>query len=468
MKAMSKFGLEDIICAPATIPGTGAIALIRVSGKGCLECADRIISLKRGNLSQAAGYSLHYGVIREEGEILDEVLVSVFRAPLSYTGEDSVEISCHASEYITSQILQLFCEQGARLAGPGEFTQRAYLNGKMDLSQAEAVADVIASDSRAALRVAQRQLRGDYSNAFRALRDELVKLSALLELELDFSEEEVEFADRTHLTALTEGAIKKMSSLKESFKVGGSLKRGIPVAIVGAPNAGKSTLLNALLGQERAIVSDIPGTTRDTIEETIVIKGVKYRFIDTAGIRDTKEKIESLGIERSLSKAHEAAIVICLLDSTSPTDNEAVLGQLMPILNLSEQKLLVVENKTDLSGSASVDPGTVAVGKAIRISALKKEGLDDLLDAIDECGLAKKAENEIIMTSERHYRAICDALESMQALLAALRSGISSELVAEDLRAAIRDVNSIFASTADSITPDEVLGEVFGKFCIGK
>jgi tRNA modification GTPase len=464
---MANVDFEDIICAPATVPGTGAIALIRVSGKGSLECADRVISLMCGTLSQAKGYSLHYGVVRDGEDTLDEVLVSVFRAPLSYTGEDSVEISCHASEYITSEILHRLCEQGARLAGPGEFTRRAYLHGKMDLSQAEAVADVIAADSRTALRVAQRQLRGDYSKAFRELRDELVTLSSLLELELDFSEEEVEFANRDRLRTLAEGAIRKMTSLKESYRVGGSLKRGIPVAIVGAPNAGKSTLLNALLGQERAIVSDIPGTTRDTIEETIVIKGVKYRFIDTAGIRDTKEKIESLGIERSLTKARKAAIVICLLDTTSPTESEAVLGQLMPILNLSEQKLLVVENKTDLTGTEPV-MGDGCPDRLIRISALKKDGLDDLLAAIDGCGLAKKAESEVIMTSERHYRAICDALESMQALLAALRSGISVELVAEDLRAAIRAVNSIFASISDSITPDEVLGEVFGQFCIGK
>lgn len=489
MRVMSNVDFEDIICAPATVPGTGAIALIRVSGKGSLECADRVISLRHGTLSQAKGYSLHYGTVSDGEDILDEVLVSVFRAPLSYTGEDSVEISCHASEYITSEILHRLCEQGARLAGPGEFTRRAYLHGKMDLSQAEAVADVIAADSRTALRVAQRQLRGDYSKTFRELRDELVTLSSLLELELDFSEEEVEFANRDRLRTLAEGAIRKMTSLKESYRVGGSLKRGIPVAIIGAPNAGKSTLLNALLGQERAIVSDIPGTTRDTIEETIVIKGVKYRFIDTAGIRDTKEKIESLGIERSLTKAREAAIVICLLDTTSPTESEAVLSRLMPILNLSEQKLLVVENKTDMADSANVGSGTAAgtgnaagdkctmsetdkmtgvTCKAIWISALKKDGLDDLLAAIDGCGLAKKAESEVIMTSERHYRAICEALESMQALLAALRNGISEELVAEDLRAAIRAVNSIFASISDSITPDEVLGEVFGRFCIGK
>ncbi len=469
---------KDIICAPATTPGTGAISIIRVSGEGCLELADGVIGIKRGKVSEAKGYSLHYGIIRQEDgeEILDEVMVSVFRAPHSYTGEDSVEICCHASEYIVSQIIQRLCSlDGVRMALPGEFTQRAYLNGKMDLSQAEAVADVIAADSKAALRVAQNHLRGDYSKAFRAVRDELVKLATLLELELDFSEEEVEFADREHLKKTALAAIERMRTLKESYKVGGALKRGIPVAIVGAPNAGKSTLLNALLGEDRAIVSDIPGTTRDTIEENIVIGGVKYRFIDTAGIRETSEKIESLGIERSLSKAREASIIICLLDASRFDESREILQKLRSDLNPDEQRVLTVVNKCDLLESGEdfykklqAPASDDCVEDIICISALSSEGLDTLKEAIERYSPAKSAAQAITITSERHYRAISSALESMEALVRALDDGISAELVAEDLRGAISDVNSIFASTEDAITSDEVLGEVFGKFCIGK
>ncbi len=446
--------------------------------------ADRIIGIKGGKVSGAKGYSLHYGLIsQEDGEVLDEVIVSVFRAPHSYTGEDSLEISCHASEYVVSQIIGKFCrEKGVRMALPGEFTQRAYLNGKMDLSQAEAVADVIAADSKAALRVAQNHLRGDYSKAFRAVRDELVRLASLLELELDFSEEEVEFADREHLKSTALAAVERLRTLKESYKVGGALKRGIPVAIVGAPNAGKSTLLNALLGEDRAIVSDVPGTTRDTIEESLVIGGVKYRFIDTAGIRKTTERVESMGIERSLAKVREASIVICLSDASKPSESREILCRLKEELSPEEQSLLVVENKCDLTEGAMEFSGEKAgvvndnVGKknagasgdVVRISALKGEGLDALKKAIEGCSPAKSTAQAVVVTSERHYRAICSALESMEALLDSLNSGISGELVAEDLREAITDINSIFASTADAITPDEVLGEVFGSFCIGK
>ena len=270
---------NDIICAPATVPGTGAISVIRVSGKGSLELADKVISLRKGSIAQSKGYTLHFGsIFASDGSLLDEVIVSVFRAPNSYTGEDGVEISCHSSKYIVSETIGLLCEKGCRMAGPGEFTQRAYLNGKMDLAQAEAVADVIAADSKAALRVAQSQLRGEYSAAFKELRDALVRLSALVELELDFSEEEVEFASREMIIGLAESAIAKMSRLRDSYRVGNALKNGVPVAIVGAPNVGKSTLLNALLGEDRAITSDIPGTTRDTVEESIVIEGVRYRL----------------------------------------------------------------------------------------------------------------------------------------------------------------------------------------------
>lgn len=458
---------NDIICAPATVPGTGAISVIRVSGKGSLELADKIISLRKGSIAQSKGYTLHFGsIFASDGSLLDEVIVSVFRAPNSYTGEDGVEISCHSSKYIVSETIGLLCEKGCRMAGPGEFTQRAYLNGRMDLAQAEAVADVIAADSKAALRVAQSQLRGEYSAAFKELRDALVRLSALVELELDFSEEEVEFASREMIIGLAESAIAKMSRLRDSYRVGNALKNGVPVAIVGAPNVGKSTLLNALLGEDRAITSDIPGTTRDTVEESIVIEGVRYRFIDTAGIRETEQMIERLGIERSLAKIRDAAIVICLLDATKKDESEKMLSKVESLIDSENQKIIVVANKSDLNGHVKEELSGLSEG-AISISALRKEGLRELEKAIVKCGFADTDEH-VIVTSARHYNALSSAVESLRAVVRAVREGISEELLAEDLRAAICDINSIFASTSDSITPDEVLGEVFGKFCIGK
>ena len=455
---------NDIICAPATVPGTGAISVIRVSGKGSLELADKVISLRKGSIAQSKGYTLHFGsIFALDGSLLDEVIVSVFRAPNSYTGEDGVEISCHSSKYIVSETIGLLCEKGCRMAGPGEFTQRAYLNGKMDLAQAEAVADVIAADSKAALRVAQSQLRGEYSAAFKELRDALVRLSALVELELDFSEEEVEFASREMIIGLAESAIARMSRLRDSYRVGNALKNGVPVAIVGAPNVGKSTLLNALLGEDRAITSDIPGTTRDTVEESIVIEGVRYRFIDTAGIRETEQVIERLGIERSMAKIRDAAIVICLLDATKKDESEKMLSKVESLIDAENQKIIVVANKSDLLP----DSGKENEGRVISISALRKEGLQELENAIVKCGFADTDER-VIVTSARHYNALSSAVESLRAVVRAVREGISEELLAEDLRAAIRDINSIFASTSDAITPDEVLGEVFGKFCVGK
>lgn len=455
---------NDIICAPATVPGTGAISVIRVSGKGSLELADKVISLRKGSIAQSKGYTLHFGsIFASDGSLLDEVIVSVFRAPNSYTGEDGVEISCHSSKYIVSETIGLLCEKGCRMAGPGEFTQRAYLNGKMDLAQAEAVADVIAADSKAALRVAQSQLRGEYSAAFKELRDALVRLSALVELELDFSEEEVEFASREMIIGLAESAIARMSRLRDSYRVGNALKNGVPVAIVGAPNVGKSTLLNALLGEDRAITSDIPGTTRDTVEESVIIEGVRYRFIDTAGIRETEQVIERLGIERSLAKIRDASIVICLLDATKKEESEEMLSNVESLIDAEHQKIIVVANKSDLLP----DSGKVNEGRVISISALRKEGLMELEKAIVKCGFGDTDER-VIVTSARHYNALNSAVESLRAVVRAVRDGISEELLAEDLRAAIRDINSIFASTSDAITPDEVLGEVFGKFCIGK
>lgn len=451
---------NDIIYAPATVAGTGAISIIRISGDGCLELSDRLIHLKKGLLSQAEGYSLHFGSIYSGEELLDEVLVSIFRAPRSYTGEDSVEISCHSSAYIVSEILHLLSELGGRLASPGEFTQRAFLNGKMDLAQAEAVAELIAADSKAAHRVASKQLKGEYSQTFRELRDKLQELAALLELELDFSEEEVEFADRGKLKELAYNEIERLKRLCGSFRLGNALKNGVPVAIVGAPNVGKSTLLNALLGQERAIVSETAGTTRDTVEESIVIEGVRYRFIDTAGLRQTEEVVEKMGIERSLEAVSAAQIVIALLEDGASEENDSIRREILSRVDLEVQKIIWVYNKSDLNRNTE--------SKGLRISALEKENLEGLLQAIKDCALASEVENDTIVCSERHYAALKQALESMERLYRSLDLQISEDLLAQDLREAIASLNSIFASVSERITSDSVLGEVFGRFCIGK
>ena len=471
---------NSIICAPATIPGSGAISIIKVSGRGCLELADNIIRLKKGKLAQANGYTIHFGSIYEkDGSLLDDVLVSVFRAPRSYTGEDSLEISTHASEYIVSTTLELLINAGCTMAGPGEFTKRAFLNGKMDLAQAEAVADVIAADSKAANSVAQSHLRGEYTLAFKKLRDELLQLSALVELELDFSEEDVEFADRKHLKELAYSAVQRMGRLRDSYRVGNVLKNGVPIAIVGAPNVGKSTLLNALIGENRAIVSDIAGTTRDTIEESIVLGGVRYRFIDTAGLRETDEMVERLGIERSLEKIKGSSIVICLIDASDFTQSEKIVKEVTSLID--NQKLIVVLNKCDLEGAMDCNihydmkEKTQGLSRKlgeihydVKISALKRIGIEELRKEIDSCGFGKETESQTIVTSARHYEALNVAIAELERVLAALDLGISNELLAEDLRAAITAINSIFASTSEVITTNDVLGEVFGKFCVGK
>lgn len=382
---------DDTITAPATTPGTGAVSIIRLSGCNALTIADKVVKLRKGTISASAGYSLHFGkVFTEDGGLLDEVIVSVFRNPQSYTGEDSVEISCHASSYIVTEILRLLCAAGARLAEAGEFTKRAYVNGKMDLSQAESVADLIASEDKASHRVAMSQMRGGYSEKLDEIREQLLEMTALLELELDFSEEDVEFADRSKLISLVSNAIEHVTSLADSFRRGNAIKNGVPVAIAGDANTGKSTLLNALLGEERAIVSDIAGTTRDTIEETLNIDGIKFRFIDTAGIRETDEVIESIGIGRAYKKISEAEIVLAMIDANDDFPKmKASLERILPRLDLKAQKLFVLLNKCDMMPDGGecgvVDGGSVKTGGGAGCG-----GADEIAGRETGCGVADR------------------------------------------------------------------------------
>ena len=520
---------SDTICAPATPAGAGAITVIRVSGPSALDIADKVVSFRRGSAASSKGYSLKFGSILDAaGEVVDEVLVSVFKAPASYTGEDGVEISCHASSFIVSQLLSLLCAAGCRMALPGEFTQRAFVNGKMDLSQAEAVADVIASRSAAAHRVAMNQMRGGYSDELRGLRDRLVELSALLELELDFSEEEVEFADREKLRELADRACVHCRRLADSFKLGNAVKNGVPVAIVGAPNSGKSTLLNALIGDDRAIVSPIAGTTRDTVEETCVLGGVLLRFVDTAGIRASEDLVEKLGIERTFKEMSRASVVLGVVDGTlQPFEQRAAAREIAArVYGVSEvsgvsgaggsskaacasggvsdagipsgcgQRLIIVRSKADVvcaaplpsrdalaecrlgvsEGIASVVSGGQGVigarvaGAAkcevpiINISAANGLGMDELRDAI-VTAVDLPSSGETLVTNARHAAALSEAAGSLSHVLDGLRLGIPGDLLAEDLRAAIASLSGILG---EQISADEILGEIFGKFCIGK
>ncbi len=495
-----RYDTDSTICAAATPIGEGAISIIRVSGPKALEAVDSLVKFKHGTAAGTKGYELKYGEI----EGLDEVIVSLFRAPNSYTGEDSAEISCHASAYIASEILHRLCDFGCRLAQGGEFTKRAFMNGKMDLSQAEAVADIIAADSKLSHDFALSQLKGSYSNEFKALRAELVKLCSLLELELDFSEEEVNFADREQLAQLLDSCINKVSSLKNSFKLGNAVKRGVPVSIVGAPNSGKSTLLNALVGDERAIVSDIPGTTRDTIEETIVIDGVRYRFIDTAGLRESDDVVEKIGIGRSLSSLRSSLIVLALLDAQEDVSSLHEILQQIKAETTENQGIITVINKCELVSSERIeelremicglasndehasDPTAdaavcdasmakkctssevneaICAGNIVEISALNGDGLDALKDKINEGRKSLLGDgNGAVVTSERHYEALSNALRELQLARESLQQGLSGELLAEDLRSASDSLSSILGE----ITTNELLGEIFSKFCIGK
>ena len=481
---------EDTICAPATVPGTGAISVIRVSGPEALTVADKLITCRKGTISEAPGYTMKFGNIYDStGVLLDEVLVSVFRAPHSYTGENSVEISCHASSYIVSSVMDLLYAAGARAAEPGEFTQRAFLNGKMDLAQAEAVADVIASQNAAAHRIAFKQMKGGFSNELKDMRSELLEIVSLMELELDFSEEEVEFADRSKLDNLLERVIDHTSRLVDSFKLGNAIKNGVPVAIAGATNTGKSTLLNALLGEDRAIVSDIHGTTRDTIEETLNIDGVLFRFIDTAGLRETTEVVEQIGIERTFKKITEASIVLGMIDLTRDyeTTCETVL-EIIGKVDFDSQKLIFLLNKTDICNINK----NVSVLNFI-VSSINNKGISSrLADSASETGtevpiiaISAKTGSGIqllrqilttsqrdllgdsdttLVTNQRHAQALSDARTSLLRVREGLSIGLPTDLASQDIREAIYHIGSIVGE----ISADEVLGNIFRNFCIGK
>lgn len=448
---------NDTITALAT-PAGGAIAVIRLSGNHAIEITQSIFSR---DLSQAKGGTLHYGEVKDEqGATVDDVVVSVYKAPHSYTGEDSVEISCHGSRYIIQRILVLLQAHGARQAEPGEYTKRAFLNGKMDLSQAEAVADLIASTNAAQHRLAMSQLKGGFSKELATLRERLLKMTSLLELELDFSDhEDLEFADRSELNALAREIDDRIVSLAKSFQAGKVLKAGIPVAIVGKTNVGKSTLLNALLGEERAIVSDIDGTTRDTIEDTTTLDGILFRFIDTAGLRKTTDKIENIGIARALSAAEKAYVVLWVIDR-QPTEEEINDMQALS----TGKHLFAVFNKADLPHESPVLPSSIP---CMEISAKDGQGVAALEKAISTgLDLPELSSEDVIVTNARHHADLMHAHEDLQRVIAGMSSGLSSDLLAEDLRLVIDDLADITGQ--DRITPQETLNNIFSHFCIGK
>ena len=460
---------EDTIVAPATVPGTGAISLIRVSGSDTMSLIDKVVRFVNGSAVQAKGYSVKYGVV----DGTDEVLVSFFKAPHSYTGEDMAEISCHASSYVVSEIMRRLCDAGARPAEAGEFTRRSFVNGKMDLAQAEAVADVISSTGSESLRVALSQLRGGFSAELADLRSRLAEVASLLELELDFSDEDVEFASRDRVTALVDEILGHIGRLTDSFRYGNALRNGVPVAIAGAANSGKSTLLNALVGDDKAIVSEIAGTTRDSIEDTVVIDGILFRFIDTAGLRETSDQIEKLGISRSYKKISEASVVLALLDvSASEEENETSISDIVSKLDLERQKLIVLLNKADLLSSninVSILNNSVTSPKEqvikLYISAKEGDGLEELQKALVKTQKDLTLESDqTVVTNLRHYDALRQASGALRAVKEGISSGIGSELLAEDLRAALTHLGSI----TGEITTDEILGNIFSRFCIGK
>ena len=460
---------QETIVALATPSGAGAIAIIRLSGKNAITIAAEIFQSVSGkDITKQKTHTIHLGHIVDNGKVYDQVLLSIFKGPNSYTGENVIEISCHGSTFIQQQIIQLLLRRGAKMAQAGEFTLRAFLNGKLDLSQAEAVADLIASDNEASHQIAMQQMRGGFSNEITKLREELLNFASLIELELDFAEEDVEFADRTQFHELLERIEFVLKRLIDSFAVGNVIKNGIPVAIVGEPNVGKSTLLNALLNEERAIVSDIAGTTRDTIEDELIINGIGFRFIDTAGIRETQDHVESIGIQKTFEKIEQAQVVMFLVDSTELTMEslERLKVEVEKIKNKYPQKaLLTIFNKKDKLEKRLLQNLESQIENSIFISAKQKVGIEELKNELMSfVNTGALRNNETIVTNTRHYDSLLKALEEIQKVKWGLDSRISSDLMAIDIRSALY----FFGEITGEVTNDELLGNIFANFCIGK
>jgi tRNA modification GTPase len=469
---------QETIVALASPSGAGAIAVIRLSGKDALIIAEQVFQSVSGKaLSKQKTHTIHLGHIVDNGKVFDQVLLSIFKNPHSYTGEDVVEISCHGSTYIQQQIIQLVLRKGCRMAQAGEFTLRAFLNGKLDLSQAEAVADLISSDNEASHQIAMQQMRGGFSNEIAKLREELLNFASLIELELDFAEEDVEFADRTQFSELLTRIEFVLKRLIDSFAVGNVIKNGIPVAIVGEPNVGKSTLLNALLNEERAIVSDIAGTTRDTIEDELVIEGMGFRFIDTAGIRETKDVVESIGIKKTFEKIEQAQVVVYLFDSSEFSFAQSASGSgqvsssqyILEIEKIKNQfplkPLIIIGNKVDKLSAEEVSDLKSQIENILLLSAKEKEGIEDLKkQLLSFVNTGALRNNETIVTNTRHYDSLLKALEEIQKVKFGLQSNLSSDLMAIDIKQALY----YFGEITGEVTNDELLGNIFANFCIGK
>jgi tRNA modification GTPase len=455
---------QDTITAIATASGVGAIAIIRLSGDKSIKIADKIFVSKNKKLAKQEPNTIHYGFIKDGDKDIDDVLVSIFKAPHSYTGEDAVEISCHGSIHIQQKILELLIHKGARLANPGEFTQRAFLNRKMDLSQAEAVADLIASSSESAHKLAIQQMRGGFSNEIQLLRSRLLHFISLIELELDFSEEDVEFANRNELKNLISEIEKHINELRNSFSLGNAIKNGIPVTIIGEPNVGKSTLLNAILKEEKAIVSEIAGTTRDAIEDVISINGILFRFIDTAGIRESVDTIENLGIERTYQKIEKAEIILYLFDITTVDSWMKEIDKLLQ--KYPDKKWIFVANKVDkIRGLEIPDIENINGIKKINVSAKHNLNIDNLINTIIEVSnTGKISESGTIITNTRHFEALTRVSEAVERVISGLQTNISSDFLAQDIRQILHYLGEI----SGEITNDEILGNIFKNFCIGK
>jgi tRNA modification GTPase len=467
---------DSTICAIATPPGSGAISIIRVSGRDAYDICSKIIRFRdsKKRIKGLKPYTIHYASVIHNEQLIDEVLISLFRAPHSYTGEDVIEISCHGAHYIQQQILQVLTDLGARLATPGEFTLRAYLNGKLDLSQAEAVADLIASTTASSHRVALNQMKGGFSNEIAKLRAQLLEFISLVELELDFSEEDVEFADRKKLIQLIKRIHNLINSLTESFKLGNVLRNGVPVAITGKTNVGKSTLLNTLLHEERAIVSEIAGTTRDVIEDVINIEGFSFRFIDTAGLRKASDKIESLGIEKTFQKIDQAYIVLYMIDATSgAAEIDRLTEKIKTRLGGKNKKLIMILNKIDLLSKKQISSlkdlsqfkNLDSTDKILYLSAFNHINIDQLISTLLEIVKHRvSGEHDVIVTNTRHYEALKNAGNAIDRVATVLKSKVSSDLLAQDIREVIHYLGEI----TGEVTTDEILSNIFSKFCIGK